>query len=93
MKHIEPYHVFTYDGVKLNVFHANKNEGLPMHKHRYSHAVMCNTGSCLVTLGNGKSIVMTKETMPINLLADIENEIEALEDQTVFVNIFAENKY
>ncbi len=88
-----PYHKFTYDGVSLSIYHANKGEGLPMHGHEYSHAVMCNSGSCLVTLENGKSVVMTKNTMPVNLLAGIKHEIEALEDKTVFVNVFAENKY
>lgn len=93
MIQIAPNHVFTYDGVMLNVFHANKGEGLPMHGHLYSHAVMCNSGSCLVSLENGKSIVMTKETQPVNLIAGIKHEIEALEDGTVFVNVFAEGKY
>lgn len=93
MKKVTPHHVFTYDGAVLNIFHANKGEGLPMHGHYYSHAVMCNSGSCLVTLENGKSTVMTKDTTPINLLADVKHEIQALEDQTVFVNVFAEGKY
>lgn len=93
MKQITPHHVFTYDGVSLNVFHANKGEGLPMHDHLYSHAVMCNSGSCLVSLENGKSIIMTKETQPVNLIENVKHQIEALEDGTVFVNVFAEGKY
>ena len=36
---------------------------------------------------------MDKNTQPINLLAPDWHEIEALEDGTVFVNIFAEGKY
>ena len=93
MKQINSHHIFTYDGVVLNIYHANKGEGLPMHGHVFSHATMCNSGSCLVTLENGKSVVVTKNTTPINLLADVKHEIEALEDGTVFVNIFAEGKY
>jgi quercetin dioxygenase-like cupin family protein len=76
----------------MNVFHANKSEGLPMHGHEYSHATICHAGSCLVSLDNGKSIVMTKDTQPLNLLAGIQHELEALEDGTVFVNVFAEGK-
>jgi quercetin dioxygenase-like cupin family protein len=88
-----PYkHSFTYDGARLNIYHVDKGEGLPMHGHAYSHAIMCNAGSCLVTLDNGKSIVMTKNTIPVNLPAGIQHEIEALEDRTVFVNVFAESK-
>lgn len=93
MNRVDPHHIFTYDGAMLIIYHANKGEGLPMHKHDYSHAVMCNAGSCLVTLENGKSVVMTKVTQPVNLLANIQHEIEALEDETVFVNVFAEGKY
>lgn len=90
---VAPRHQFTYDGAQLNVYHANKGEGLSMHGHAYSHATMCNAGSCLVTLENGKSLVMTKDTQPVNLVAGIQHEIEALEDNTVFVNVFAEGKY
>jgi hypothetical protein len=64
-----------------------------MHGHEYSHATMCNAGSCRITLDNGKSKVINKFSTPVNLLAGIHHEIEALEDDTVFVNVFAEGKY
>jgi hypothetical protein len=35
---------------------------------------------------------MTKDTQPVNLVAGKWHEIEALEDGTVFVNVFAESK-
>jgi hypothetical protein len=54
---------------------------------------MCNSGSCLITLDNGKSKVIDKNSIPVNLVAGIQHEIEALEDGTVFVNVFAEGKY
>lgn len=80
------------DGTTLNVYHANKGEGLPRHTHAYSHLTMCHAGSCLVTKEN-KSLTMTKDTQPINLTGSEWHEIEALEDGTVFVNVFAEGKY
>jgi dTDP-4-dehydrorhamnose 3,5-epimerase-like enzyme len=40
----------------------------------------------------GKELVMTKNTQPVNLPGGKWHEIEALEDGTVFVNVFAENK-
>ena len=86
-----PKHVFTYDGANINVFHANKGEGLPSHSHAYAHATMCNAGSCLVSL-EGRSYTMNKDSQPLNLPAGEWHEIEALEDGTVFVNIFAEGK-
>ncbi len=88
---VNAYHQFTYDGAQLNVYHANKGEGLPKHEHRYRHATMCNAGSCVVRV-EGKELVMTKETQPVNLTENKWHEIEALEDGTVFVNVFAEGK-
>jgi hypothetical protein len=53
---------------------------------------MCNAGSCVVRV-EGKELVMTKNTQPVNLTENKWHEIEALEDNTVFVNVFAEGKY
>ena len=84
-------HSVTYDGAVLNVYHANKGQGLPRHEHAYSHLTMCHAGSCAVRK-LGKELIMTKDTQPVNLLADGWHEIEALEDGTIFVNVFAEGK-
>jgi len=89
---VMPIHQVTYDGATLNVYHADKGQGIPRHSHAYSHLTICHAGSCLV-IKEGKSITMTKDTQPVNLLADGWHEIEALEDGTVFVNVFAEGKY
>jgi quercetin dioxygenase-like cupin family protein len=88
---IAPKHSFTYDGAQLNVYHANIGEGLEKHEHNYSHATMCNAGSCLVSL-EGRSYTINKDSQPLNLPANEWHEIEALEDGTVFVNVFAEGK-
>lgn len=92
MIQINPRHAFTYDGAQINVYHANQGEGLNKHEHKYSHATMCNAGSCVVRKEN-LELVMTKETQPVDLRAAEWHEIEALEDGTVFVNIFSEGKY
>ena len=92
MINLAPRHSFTYDGVQLNIYHANKGEGLPKHEHNYSHATMCNAGSCLVSL-EGRNHIIDKRSKPLNLPANEWHEIEALEDCTVFVNVFAEEKY
>lgn len=84
-------HHFTYDGAVLNVYHANKGEGLPRHDHIYAHATLCAAGSCIVRK-EGRELVMTKDTQPVNLVANEWHEIEALEDGTVFINVFAEGK-
>ena len=92
IQQISPKHTFTYDGATLNVYHANKGQGLPKHEHLYSHATICHSGCCVVRV-EGKKLVMTKNTQPVNLLGGKWHEIEALEDETVFVNVFAEGKY
>ena len=88
---IAPAHNFTYDGAVVNVYHANKGEGLPRHEHTYSHATLCAAGSCVIRK-EGKEVIVNKHTKPINLRAAEWHEIEALEDGTVFINIFAEGK-
>jgi hypothetical protein len=82
---------FNYEGTTINIFHANKGEGLPKHEHIYAHATMCHSGSCIVRKEN-KEFVINKDHTPVNLKEKEWHEIEALEDNTVFVNIFAENK-
>ena len=89
---VAPKHNMTYDGAVVRVYHANKGEGLPRHEHLYAHATMCCSGSCVVRK-EGKEFVLTKNDSPINLVANEWHEIEALEDGTVFVNVFAEGKY
>jgi len=89
---ISPQHVFTYESAQLNVFHANKGEGLIRHAHPYAHATICHNGSCLVSL-EGRSYTIDKNSKPLNLPEGEWHEIEALEDNTVFVNVFAEGKY
>lgn len=87
-----PAHSLVYDGAQLNIYHANSGEGLPKHEHTFSHATICMSGSIIVRK-EGKELIMTKETQPVNLAAKEWHEIEALEDGTVFSNMFSEGKY
>ena len=89
---VPPVQNITYDCAVLNVYHANKGEGLPRHAHAYAHLTMCHAGSCAVRK-EGIQVIIDKDSKPINLLPDGWHEIEALEDNTIFVNIFAEGKY
>ena len=92
MKTVFARFIVTQDGATLSVYHANKGEGLPKHEHTFSHLTMCHSGSCVVS-NERRSLVMTKDTQPVNLVANEWHEIEALEDNTVFVNVFAEGKF
>jgi len=91
MNTVAPRHSFTYDGAQLNIYHANKGEGLPRHEHSYAHATYCASGSCVIRK-EGIEKVIDKTTQPISLRAAEWHEIEALEDGTVFINVFAEGK-
>ena len=86
---VTPKHEFTYDGVCLFVYFANKGCGIPKHEHTYAHATYCTAGSCIIRK-EGKELVITKHSQPVNLVANEWHEIEALEDGTVFTNVFAE---
>ena len=89
---IEPLHSISYDGAKLDIYHAEPGQGLPRHSHAYAHLTMCHAGSCAIRK-EGKQVIINKNSKPVNLLADGWHEIEALESGTVFVNVFAEGKY
>jgi hypothetical protein len=90
-KIIIPTHSVTYDGASFGVYHANKGEGLPRHEHNFAHLTMCHAGSCVIRK-EGIEKIVDKNTQPIILKALEWHEIEALEDGTVFVNMFAESK-
>lgn len=92
MNAIAPRFAVTQDGATLNIYHAGKGEGLSRHEHAYAHLTMCHAGSIKVS-NERRSLVMTKDTQPVNLVANEWHEIEALEDGTVFVNVFSEGKY
>jgi len=82
-------HYFNFAGAQHKVYHANKGEGLVKHEHDFNHVTICHSGSCLVSL-NGRSHTINKDSQPLLLPANQWHEIEALEDNTVFVNIFSE---
>ena len=85
---IYPKHSFEYDGTRVNVYHANNGEGLPRHVHAYTHATVCYAGKLKVAKANIE-LIMTKETQPIVLKEGEWHELEAVEDGTVWSNIFA----
>jgi quercetin dioxygenase-like cupin family protein len=88
---IYPLHNVTYDGANVQIYHAQKGQGLPRHSHAYAHLTMCHAGSCAIRK-EGIQVVIDKDSKPVNLLPDGWHEIEALEDGTVFVNVFSEGK-
>ncbi len=89
---IPPKFSFVIDGTRLNIYHPIKGDGLPRHEHIYKHATMCVAGSLRVTKDN-VDVVLTKDSNPVILKENEWHELEALEDETIFINVFAEGKY
>ncbi len=92
---IGPRFLVVQNDTRLSVYHANKGEGIPRHEHTHSHLTMVHAGSIAIRK-EGKEVVRTKDSQPVNLAANEWHEIEALEDVTVFVNVGvvdAEGKY
>ena len=92
MNTVAPVFVVKQDGTTLNVYHAAKGEGLPKHDHLFSHLTLCHAG-CIKVSNEKRSLLMTKDTQPVNLVANEWHEIEAMEDGSVFVNVFRDDKY
>ena len=88
MEQAKIVHTFDYNGNKHNVFHVSKGEGLPKHEHTFNHATICHSGSCIIRKENLEKVI-DKNSGAFDLKANEWHEIEALEDNTVFVNIFA----
>jgi len=88
----EVKHQFTYAGTSHNVFHCNAGEGLPRHEHEYNHATICHAGK-LACRKEGKYFELTPDSKPVVLTGKEWHELEALEDGTVFENIFTAGNY
>lgn len=86
-----PRFTVTQDGSTVNVYHADSGIGLERHEHVYSHLTICTAGS-IVVRKEGIEHRMDKNSQPVNLKPNEWHEIKALEDGTVFVNVFAEGK-
>ena len=87
-----PTQQFSFNGVSFSVYHVNKGEGISRHEHDFNHLTICHSGSIVIRKEN-KEVIANKESGAFNLPANQWHEIEALKDNTVFVNISAEGKY
>jgi quercetin dioxygenase-like cupin family protein len=92
MREIGPKHSFTVETATTNIYHGNIDEGLNKHEHLYSHVTYCAKGKILIKK-EGKQLEMTITSKPVLLKANEWHEVEILEDDSVFVNIFAQGKY
>ena len=86
-------HSFDYEGATTAIYHANKGQGLPQHSHSYRHVTYCASGRCMIRTEHAGEFEITPENQPIEFSEGKWHEIEALEDNTVFVNVFGIGKY
>lgn len=89
MKPLTPVHTFDVDGCSSQIYHGNTGYGLPKHSHEYSHVTYVASGS-IVIRKEGIEKVMDKHSRPVNLTAAEWHEIEVLESDTAFINVFSE---
>lgn len=92
MINIDVTHNFTFAGAVHTVYHCNKGDGLVRHSHEYAHVTSCHNGRIIIRK-EGKEIFLDKHSKPVILSAGEWHEIEALEDGTVFENIFGQGMY
>lgn len=87
MNRVEVARQFTYMGLTVREYRPNAGEGLPRHTHDYAHLTLCVSGKCVVRKEN-KEFYLTPTDQPVELRGIEWHEIEAVEDGTVFCNIF-----
>jgi hypothetical protein len=87
MTNIPPTYTFLYDKVRFSVYHANVGEGLPRHEHTFAHLTMCVAGQAAIRKENVYK-EMDKDTVPVILKEKEWHEVEALVDNTIFINVF-----
>jgi quercetin dioxygenase-like cupin family protein len=79
---------FTYMGLTVNEYRADTGAGIARHEHEHAHLTLCVQGKCLVRK-EGREIVLDCTSKPVELRGREWHEIEAVEDGTVFLNVFA----
>jgi len=89
-KSINPINRFNYNNTISLVYKAKVGEGLPKHEHTFAHTTVCIQGSMIVRKEN-KEKVVTMYDNPLLLTANEWHEIEALENDTIFINQFPDN--
>jgi quercetin dioxygenase-like cupin family protein len=82
---IPPITRYVYNGVNSAIYIASAGQGLLRHEHPFSHTTVCIQGK-MVVRKEGKELELTPVDSPLLLTANEWHEIEALEDNTIFMN-------
>ena len=76
---------YVYNGVNSAIYIASAGQGLLRHEHPFSHTTVCIQGK-MVVRKEGKELELTPLDSPLLLTANEWHEIEALENNTIFMN-------
>lgn len=87
MTPVLPSCFFQFGKNAHSVYRCAIGEGLLRHEHDYAHATVCHAGK-IVVRKEGIQREFTPESGAVVLKANEWHEIEALEDGTIFENIF-----
>ena len=80
-------YTFKYKNMTFNSYNVNTGEGLSKHEHTFPHLTVTVSGKTALRKENIYK-EMDKDHPPIILKENEWHEVEALEDNTVFINIF-----
>jgi len=78
---------YLYNKTNNAIYKANVGEGLPRHEHIFAHTTVCIQGKIIVRKEN-KEIIISERENPLLLTENEWHEIEAIEDNTIFINQF-----
>jgi hypothetical protein len=84
---ITPTEIKLAGDSKIVTYSANKGYGVSNDASKYPNAIVCLSGACSVKHA-GKTQLIYKHGMPVNLAPNEPYEVESLEDNTFFANIF-----
>jgi quercetin dioxygenase-like cupin family protein len=78
---------FSIGNTMVNIYAANRGEGLPQHEHPYPHITFVTSGACLLKMAD-RVFTLKGWDQPVELPANKWHEIVAEEDGTIFGNIW-----
>ena len=93
---IKPSIDFVLVGTRVQAFLADRGQGLPSHIHSRSHALFVVSGSIVIRILDERCNLTTHYRdawdQPVELPEDRWHEIEASEDNTIFMTVHDESQ-
>ena len=78
---------FEYQGVRTQIYLGDVGTGLPRHQHTFVNLTVCVQGSVKITKEKSSKIVKANDAAVV-LTALEWHELEVLEPNTIFINMF-----